>query len=82
MRRTFPFISLFSLDNIHNVIQGEEDIEEETGIIRVQLGYVMQGLGREKEAATIYNQVEDSLELCELVSWQKIMLTDTYSYRC
>jgi len=37
--------------------EGEEDIEEETGIIRVQLGYVMQRLGREKEAATVYNQV-------------------------
>ena len=39
---------------------GEDEILEETGIIRVQLGYVMQRLGREKEAATIYNQVEDS----------------------
>lgn len=37
--------------------EGEEDVEEETGIIRVQLGYVMQRLGREKEASTIYNQV-------------------------
>jgi len=37
--------------------EGEEDIEEETGIIRVQLGYVMQRLGRDKEASTIYNQV-------------------------
>ena len=37
--------------------EGEEDIEEETGIIRVQLGFVMQQLGKEKEAATIYNQV-------------------------
>ena len=41
----------------------EEDIEEETGIIRVQLGYVMQRQGREKEAATIYNQVKSSLPL-------------------
>ena len=41
-------------------ILGEEDIDEETGIIRVQLGYVMQKQGREKEAATIYNQVEHS----------------------
>jgi signal recognition particle subunit SRP72 len=32
-------------------------VEEETGIIRVQLGYVMQRLGRDKEAATVYNQV-------------------------
>jgi len=37
--------------------EGEEDVDEETGIIRVQLGYVMQRLGREKEASTIYNQV-------------------------
>ena len=36
---------------------GEEEIEEETGIIKVQLGYVMQRQGREKEAQTIYNQV-------------------------
>ena len=43
--------------------EGEEDIEEETGIIRVQLGYVMQRQGREKEAATIYNQVKSSLPL-------------------
>jgi len=35
----------------------EEEIEEETGIIRVQLGYVMQKQGRDKEAQTIYNQV-------------------------
>jgi len=39
------------------VEEGEEDIEEETGIIRVQLGFVLQRLGRDKEAATIYNQV-------------------------
>merc|ERR1719410_363763 len=36
---------------------GEEEILEETGIIRVQLGYVMQKQGRDKEAQTIYNQV-------------------------
>merc|ERR1719336_3435677 len=36
---------------------GEEEIEEETGIIKVQLGYVMQRQGREKEAQTVYNQV-------------------------
>jgi len=36
---------------------GEEEIEEETGIIKVQLGYVMQRQGREKEAQTMYNQV-------------------------
>merc|ERR1740129_856865 len=35
----------------------EEEIEEETGIIRVQLGYTFQKLGREKDAQTIYNQV-------------------------
>merc|ERR1740129_1706832 len=35
----------------------EEEIEEETGIIRIQLGYTFQKLGREKEAQTIYNQV-------------------------
>lgn len=35
----------------------EEEIEEETGIIRVQLGYTFQKLGREKEAQAIYNQV-------------------------
>jgi len=36
---------------------GEDEIQEETGIIRVQLGYVMQKQGRDKEAQTIYNQV-------------------------
>merc|ERR1719244_1304180 len=36
---------------------GEDEILEETGIIRVQLGYVMQKQGRDKEAQTIYNQV-------------------------
>jgi len=36
---------------------GEDEIEEETGIIRVQLGYVLQKQGRDKEAQTIYNQV-------------------------
>jgi len=35
----------------------QEEILEETGIIKVQLGYVMQRQGREKEAQTIYNQV-------------------------
>lgn len=37
--------------------EGEEDVEEETGIIRVQLGFVLQRQGRDKEAATVYNQV-------------------------
>merc|ERR1719244_707417 len=36
---------------------GDDEIEEETGIIRVQLGYVLQRQGRDKEAQTIYNQV-------------------------
>ena len=36
---------------------GEDEIQEETGIIKVQLGYVMQKQGRDKEAQTIYNQV-------------------------
>jgi len=36
---------------------GEEEIEEEIGIIKVQLGYVMQRQGREKESQTVYNQV-------------------------
>jgi len=36
---------------------GEDEILEETGIIRVQLGYVMQKQGRDKEAQTVYNQV-------------------------
>ena len=60
MRIEFPFDKFLFLAKIYlqKSIQGEEDIEEETGIIRVQLGYVMQRLGREKEAATIYNQVE------------------------
>jgi hypothetical protein len=36
----------------------EEDIEEEVGIIRVQLAYVLQQLGgRDKEAQAIYNAV-------------------------
>lgn len=37
--------------------EGDEDVEEETGIIRVQLGFVLQRQGRDKEAATVYNQV-------------------------
>jgi len=36
---------------------GEDEILEETGIIRVQLGYVLQRQGRDKEAQTIYNAV-------------------------
>jgi len=36
---------------------GEDEILEETGIIRVQLGFVLQKQGRDKEAQTIYNQV-------------------------
>ncbi len=36
----------------------EEEIEEEVGIIRVQLAYVLQQLGgRDKEAQAIYNAV-------------------------
>jgi len=35
----------------------EEDIEEEIGIIKVQLAYVLQKQGKEKEAQTIYNNV-------------------------
>ena len=35
----------------------EEEIEEEVGIIKVQLGYVMQRQGKDKEAQAIYNQV-------------------------
>ena len=35
----------------------EDEVEEEVGIIKVQLGYVMQSQGRDKEAQTIYNQV-------------------------
>jgi len=37
--------------------ESAEDIDEEIGIIRVQLGYVLQKLGREKEAQNIYNAV-------------------------
>ena len=37
--------------------ESEEDIEKETAIIRVQLGYCLQMLGREKEAGALYNQV-------------------------
>ncbi|KAK2716271.1 signal recognition particle subunit SRP72-like [Artemia franciscana] len=33
----------------------EEEIEEELGIIRVQLGYVLQVLGQEKEAQSLYS---------------------------
>merc|ERR1719187_3231931 len=36
---------------------GEDEIEEETGIIKVQLGYVLQKMGKEKEAQNIYNAV-------------------------
>ena len=36
---------------------GEEEIQEETGIIMVQLGYVLQQQGNDKKAQTIYNQV-------------------------
>ncbi|TRY68710.1 hypothetical protein TCAL_06202 [Tigriopus californicus] len=35
----------------------EEDIERETGIIRVQMGYALQMQGRDKEAQVLYNQV-------------------------
>jgi len=35
----------------------EDEVEEEVGIIKVQLGYVMQRQGKDKEAQTIYNQV-------------------------
>ena len=35
----------------------EDEVEEEVGIIKVQLGYVMLRQGREKEAQTICNQV-------------------------
>jgi len=37
--------------------EAAEDIEDEVGIIRVQLGYVMQRLGREKEAQQVYTSV-------------------------
>jgi len=37
--------------------EDEEEIEKETGIIRVQLGYVAQMQGKEREAQTIYNAV-------------------------
>lgn len=53
--------------------EGEEDIEEETGIIRVQLGFVMQQLGKEKEAATIYNQVDLNLSLNLLTCFPKVL---------
>ena len=53
--------------------EGEEDIEEETGIIRVQLGFVMQQLGKEKEAATIYNQVTLNLSLNLLICFPKVL---------
>ena len=36
---------------------GEDKDKEEVGIIKFQLGYVMQHQGREKEAQTIHNQV-------------------------
>ncbi|XP_061171362.1 signal recognition particle subunit SRP72-like [Saccostrea echinata] len=35
----------------------EEEIEEELGIIRVQLAFVLQKLGRNEEALQLYNQV-------------------------
>ena len=35
----------------------EEEIEEELGIIKVQLGYCLQLQGREKEAQTLYTNV-------------------------
>ena len=53
--------------------EGEEDIEEETGIIRVQLGFVMQQLGKEKEAATIYNQVTLNLSFNLLTCFPKVL---------
>ncbi len=37
--------------------ESQEDIDKETGIIQVQIGFCMQVQGREKEAQTIYNQV-------------------------
>merc|ERR1719187_832075 len=36
---------------------GEDEIEEEIGIIKAQLGFALQKQGKEKEAQTIYNQV-------------------------
>eukprot|EP00088_Acartia_fossae_P008823 TRINITY_DN1423_c0_g1_i10.p1 TRINITY_DN1423_c0_g1~~TRINITY_DN1423_c0_g1_i10.p1 ORF type:complete len:657 (-),score=254.81 TRINITY_DN1423_c0_g1_i10:205-2175(-) len=37
--------------------EGEEEIEEEIGIIKVQMAYVLQKQGKEKEAQTLYNAV-------------------------
>ncbi len=37
--------------------EDEEEIERETGIIRVQLGFAAQMMGKEKEAQVIYNNV-------------------------
>ncbi len=37
--------------------ESEEDIDKETGIIRVQMGFALQMTGRDKEAQAIYNQV-------------------------
>lgn len=37
--------------------ESQEDIDKETGIIRVQLGFAAQMAGREKEAQAAYNQV-------------------------
>merc|ERR550532_1526493 len=45
------------MSSYNKYVLGQEEIEEEVGIIKVQLGYVMQRQGREKEAQTIYNQV-------------------------
>jgi hypothetical protein len=49
----------------------EEEIEEEVGIIRVQLAYVLQQLGgRDKEAQAIYNAVlKAGLEKTRVAQW-------------
>lgn len=36
---------------------GEEDMDTELGVIRVQMGYVLQRLGKNDESLKLYNQV-------------------------
>ena len=39
---------------------GEEEVDEELAIIRVQLAYLLQAQGRTAEANTLYNTVQKS----------------------
>jgi hypothetical protein len=48
---------LFKQSFLEEDVASKDEILEETGIIRVQLGSMRQEQGRDKEAQTIYNQI-------------------------